>query len=605
MKRINKKTIRIFAAVITSAAATAVYLSGILFGTANRINDRLYQRGNVRSGMISVIQIDEHSLEELGPYQTWTRDYVAEAIEKLNEDPDTAPAVIGVDVLYIGNTGREADEHLVNAASLKDNVVFGSYVNIGTELSENDGSYALSKTITLYEEPFEELRNISSQGFVNGFYDKDGVIRHGLLSLTVPDGRTVPSFSYEICRKYSQYMGEDLVSPPLNENGYWYIDFTDYAGGYSDSFSLCDLISGEIPADYFTDGIVLIGPYAEGLMDSYTVAIDRAYDMYGVEIHANMIEAMLDGRFRREVPAWIMAALIAIITFAYVLIALGSRLEKGLVFAAILITGCPLLSVILYGKGFVTDVLYIPLFALAVTVVNIVLHYVTAMHEKKKVEGTFKRYVAPEIVDDILKQGMDTIKLGGEAVDCAILFVDIRGFTTMSESMEPEQVVEILNKYLELTSSSIFKYGGTLDKFIGDATMAIFGAPLPMEDHVFKAVCAANDMVERSHELARELEERFGRSVSFGVGVHCGKAVVGNIGTARRMDYTAIGDTVNTSARLEANAPADTVYLSKRVVESLEGRIECESVGNIPLKGKSEDLEVFKLLRIVDGSKKE
>ena len=168
----------------------------------------------------------------------------------------------------------------------------------------------------------------------------------------------------------------------------------------------------------------------------------------------------------------------------------------------------------------------------------------------------------------------------------------------MSEALEPEEVVSILNRYLELTSSSIFKYGGTLDKFIGDATMAIFNAPLPMEDYIYKAVCAANDMVERSHELAKELEERFGRSVSFGVGVHCGKAVVGNIGTERRMDYTAIGDTVNTSARLEANAPADTVYISKKVVEALGDRIECESVGNIPLKGKSEELVVFRLLKV-------
>lgn len=596
----NKHLIKLTGAAVIAAVAVIIYLSGILTGTANRINDRFFQRGNVRSGTVSIIQIDEHSLEVLGPYQTWTRDYVAEAIEKLNEDPDNAPAVIGVDVLYIGNTSKEADKHLVSAASLKDNVVFGSYVNVGTQLTENDGAYALQNTITLYEEPFEELKEVSSQGIVNGIYDKDGIIRHGLMSVTVPDGRTIPSFSYEICRKYGNYIGEDLVSPPLNENGYWYIDFTDYAGGYSDSFSLCDLINGDIPVDYFTDGIVLIGPYAEGLMDSYTVSIDRAYDMYGVEIHANMIEAMLDGRFKTETSKWIMAVITALVTFGAVILAEYCRPEKGIGYAVVFIIGYPLLCMFLYGKGFVFDILYIPLFVAAATVVSIVIHYIKVTIEKKKVEGTFKRYVAPEIVDDILKQGMDTIKLGGEAVDCAILFVDIRGFTTMSESMEPEQVVEILNRYLELTSSSIFKFGGTLDKFIGDATMAIFGAPLPMDDHIYKAVCAAYDMVERSHELARELEDRFGRSVSFGVGVHCGKAVVGNIGTQRRMDYTAIGDTVNTSARLEANAPADTVYISKNVADALSGRIDCESVGNIPLKGKSEELEVFRLTGITD-----
>lgn len=596
----NKRTIKIIIAFAVAVLSVAVYMSGILLGTANRLNDRFYQRGNVRSGNISIIQIDEHSLDVLGPYQTWTRDYVAEAIEMLNEDQENAPAVIGVDILYIGTTSEDADAHLVDAAGISDNVVFGSYVNVGTEMSENDGSYALTNTITLYEEPFDKLRDVSSEGIVNGFYDKDGVIRHGLTSVTVPDGRVIPSFSYEICRKYGQKTGEDIAPPPLNEKGYWYIDFTDYSGGYSDSISLCDLINGDIPTDYFADGIVLIGPYAEGLMDSYTVAIDRSYDMYGVEIHANMIEAMLDGRYKTEVSKWVMALIIAVLTFAAVLLAGSGRLEGGMIYAVICVVGFPALCVFLYKRGIVLDLLYVPLFVAAVTIVNIIIHYVTATLEKKKVEGTFRRYVAPEIVDDILKQGMDTIKLGGETVDCAILFVDIRGFTTMSEKLTPEQVVAILNRYLELTSSSIFKFGGTLDKFIGDATMAIFGAPLPMEDYVFKAVCAANDMVERSHDLARELEEQFGRSVSFGVGVHCGKAVVGNIGTTRRMDYTAIGDTVNTSARLEANAPADTVYISKKVVDILQDRIECESVGNIPLKGKSEELEVFRLISIND-----
>lgn len=168
----------------------------------------------------------------------------------------------------------------------------------------------------------------------------------------------------------------------------------------------------------------------------------------------------------------------------------------------------------------------------------------------------------------------------------------------MSESLEPETVVSILNRYLELTSSCIFDNGGTLDKFIGDATMAIFGAPVKMEDYVYKAVCAAYDMVVRAEEMSKELEKEYGKSVSFGVGVNCGKAVVGNIGTLRRMDYTAIGDTVNTAARLEANAPRGTVYISDEVYKRLEGRIKAESVGRIPLKGKSADIEVYKLLSI-------
>ena len=168
----------------------------------------------------------------------------------------------------------------------------------------------------------------------------------------------------------------------------------------------------------------------------------------------------------------------------------------------------------------------------------------------------------------------------------------------MSEMMQPEEVVAILNRYLALTSNCIFRHHGTLDKFIGDATMAIFNAPLPQEDYVYEAVLTAMDMVEGARELEKELKEKFGKSVSFGIGVHCGKAVVGNIGTERRMDYTAIGDTVNTAARLEANAPAGTVLISRNVYEKLKNRIEAVSIGNLPLKGKKEELEVFRVLQI-------
>lgn len=594
------KGIKIASIIIAALIALVVYLQGIGHTYANQLADIIYQRGDLRSGQVAIIGIDERALEELGPYQTWTRDYVAEAIEILNADSSIAPAGIGVDVLYTGNTSKEEDEHLVNAAKLRNNVVFGSFLNIDSVLVEEGDGYSISDEVTLYEEPFEALKKASTQGFVNGFNDSDGIIRHGLQTVTLKDGRTIPSFSYALYKEYARANGLfDEIAIPTNSNGYWYIDYTDYAGGYDDGYSLVDILNGDVTADCFTDGIVLIGPYAEGLMDGHRAAIGKDYYMYGVEVHANMIESMIRGEFKKEIARGLMALIIAIATIIGVILCFQRRLWINIVYAVLGIVVYPIVCAIVYGKGTVLDVFYVPVFTAVITVVAVIAHYIRATLEKRKVEGTFKRYVAPEIVDEITKQGLETIKLGGEAVDCAILFVDIRGFTTMSEMLEPEQVVSILNKYLNLTSTAIFKYGGTLDKFIGDATMAIFGAPLPMDDYIYKAVLAAKYMVDNSEELKKELEEKYGRSVSFGVGVHCGKAVVGNIGTARRMDYTAIGDTVNTSARLEANAPKDTVYISKKVVDALGNRIKCESVGNIPLKGKSEELEVFKLIDVL------
>ncbi len=168
------------------------------------------------------------------------------------------------------------------------------------------------------------------------------------------------------------------------------------------------------------------------------------------------------------------------------------------------------------------------------------------------------------------------------------------GSSTPGQPVEKE-VVQILNRYLTLTSSCIFDNKGTLDKFVGDCTMAFWGAPMPQEDSIYKAVKTAFDMLERSADVQRELQEKFGRTVSFGIGVHYGPAVVGNIGAPERMDYTAIGDTVNTAARLEANAPGGCIYVSHAVAEALEGRVRCTSLGDsVPLKGKATGFEVLR-----------
>jgi len=258
--------------------------------------------------------------------------------------------------------------------------------------------------------------------------------------------------------------------------------------------------------------------------------------------------------------------------------------------------GWLLVCVLMYRLGYILHPLWIPPAVTVVYVFTVALNYIRAAAEKRRITGTFKRYVAPEIVNELLKEGSDALGLGGKLCEIAVLFVDIRGFTPMSEILEPPQVVEVLNKYLTLTSSCIMSHGGTLDKFIGDATMAFWGAPLPQDDHIFKAAKTALDTVEASKDLTDELHERFGRTVSFGIGVHCGNAVVGNIGASVRMDYTAIGDTVNTAARLESNAKAGQILISRAVADALEGRILTTSLGDsIKLKGKSDGFEILTL----------
>ena len=211
--------------------------------------------------------------------------------------------------------------------------------------------------------------------------------------------------------------------------------------------------------------------------------------------------------------------------------------------------------------------------------------------------------MAPQVVDKLTKGNDFEIKLGGEKRDVAVLFVDIRGFTPMSENLQPEQVVQILNEYLSLTTESIFKHNGMLDKFIGDATMAVFNAPFDLEDYLYEAVATAWDIKSGSEKLEKKLMEQFGRTVSFGIGVNCGDAVVGNIGCEFRMDYTAIGDTVNTAARLESRAKPGQILISEKLYKALEDRIEAEEVGEMELKGKSNKIMVYSVTSITKEAK--
>ena len=175
-----------------------------------------------------------------------------------------------------------------------------------------------------------------------------------------------------------------------------------------------------------------------------------------------------------------------------------------------------------------------------------------------------------------------------EPQNVSVRAADVKAMTTVGKPC-----AEILNSYLALTTEAIFKNKGTLDKFVGDATMAVFNSPFDLDDYEFRAVCAAWDIVQGGIALEGELMERFGRSVGFGVGVNCGPAVVGNIGCDFRMDFTAIGDTVNTAARLEANAKKGQVLISDVLYERVKDRVEVEEVGAIPLKGKSKEVFVY------------
>ncbi|HET9015314.1 MAG TPA: adenylate/guanylate cyclase domain-containing protein [Thermomicrobiaceae bacterium] len=213
--------------------------------------------------------------------------------------------------------------------------------------------------------------------------------------------------------------------------------------------------------------------------------------------------------------------------------------------------------------------------------------------ERDRLRELFSRYVAPPVVEQLLRSP-DALALGGSRCDVTVLFADVRGFTGFSESHRPEEVVALLNSYLELATSEIFKQLGMLDKFLGDGVMAIFGAPLTLPDHELAAVRAALSMRERIAELRRETGTRAG----FGIGLNSGSAIVGNIGTPQVMSYTAIGDVVNVTARLQAEARAGEILISESTLERIRGTVEVEELGPLYVKGRAAPIATYKLLRL-------
>lgn len=605
MTKYNKNHAKALLRMLTAAGLlTLLIASGLLKRADLTVSDALYQSRSASDGKIVIVGIDQRALEEIGPYSQWGRDVTARAVNALNASKDCRPAVIALDILYAGKTDDASDSLLAETAGKYGNVLTACAAEFGNTLeAAGTDNYRLNTaSVTAFDEPYDALKNVTEQGHINAMMDVDGVLRRHLLTLTLSDGTCVPSLALAAAQKYADSQGlADIQLPPVDARGFWYVPFCGTPGDFYESISVADLISGEVSADYFADKIVLIGPYAAGMQDGYITAADHAQTMYGVEYQANVIQALLRGDYKQEIGDGIQ--LIAL--FLILLLAMPGFRRRPVRFSTllwiVLCGGYLLLCRFLYDRGYILHVLWIPVGVTVLYAGSLAFNYIREALEKRRVTSTFKRYVAPEIVSVLLKEDTESLGLGGKLTDITVLFVDVRGFTPMSELLDATQVVEILNRYLTLISECILKNGGTLDKFVGDAAMAFWGAPLAQEDPVMHAVQAAADMIAGSQALCRELTEKYGRTVSFGIGIHTGEAVVGNIGSPERMDYTAIGDTVNTAARLEANAPGGTIYISRAVADALEGRIRTVSLGDtIKLKGKKEGFEVLIMEEILE-----
>ena len=365
--------------------------------------------------------------------------------------------------------------------------------------------------------------------------------------------------------------------------------------------SMKDLIDGSIPTIRKSkNAIVVFGAYSSatdtGLSnDIYNSPIG---EMFGIEVQCNIIQSLLNDKLYTKVSTVSYTFINIIAIFGIVLLMTCLAFYLGIVAFALGVGIEFIIMAIMHSAGsyyFISMPVFLLIFAF---VVMITLHYYNEYKHKKEVIGTFKRYISPDVAEQLVEKQSDAMALGGRKRNVACLFVDIRGFTKMSEELTPEEVVDVLNGYLEMATNQVFRFGGMVDKFIGDCVMAIFNAPVDLDDYIYKAVCAAFGIVKEGKKICDQVMEKYGKKLEFGVGVHFGDAVIGNIGSKTRMDFTAIGDTVNTASRIEASAGGSQVLISSFVYEELKDRVKVVDAGDRMFKNKKEAIKCYEVVEI-------
>ena len=565
------------------------------FSTVDNLIMDIYQKPSTTSS-ITIIAIDDKTLAWKKKEAITRADY-AKVIENLYTKG--GPQVLGIDVLFTGDSESAENDILLANAVMGKEVVVGNLLVYGNELIGSDTSLSINKTITGISYPYDKLNTAvgkDGSGFVNTILDtSDSVVRK--LAPTMKKGNDLyDSFAYTIYKKYAEL--NDLNVNTYNPNTEYRFKYSGKPGDY-EIISFVDIYNGTISRN-FSDDIVLIGAYATGLADDFFTPIDKSQKMNGVEAHANMIDAYIKNDVVNEIDNVLLSFIVLIVVFliayiiykSHIIVSSAVALGTSIVFIV-------LQSVLFIAKAYVPFnvlVLGIIVAYLGILVTNYLIEYI----RRKRTVNIFKKYVAKEVVEKALKDGDNKIELGGIKKDIAVMFIDIRGFTTLSEALEPGEIVEILNRYLDITSSEILAVGGTLDKFIGDATMAVFNSPFDLDDYEYKAVLAANNIRKRAKELEDECMKLYNKTVRFGIGVNVGEAVVGNIGSQKRMDFTAIGDTVNTASRLEGKALGGEIVISKALKDRLDSRVITEFKDNLQLKGKADFVEAYRVVDVLD-----
>jgi adenylate cyclase len=632
----------------TQQVACDAHAAGCLVNISVHPEDRFYGYGKPDKQVV-IVGIDNQSVRALGQYPLSRSDY-ADALKNLEKD---GAAVVAFDVSFPDprdGFGQPSTGDSKFAAALSDSKipVILSYPAGG--LDTGAGKLIQQSGQGIDEIPLKAFRCMDEfkspdlpcqrpdknviLASPDLQLDADGVVRKVPLFVQpacfADGGCSTPvinNFAFAAYRALNQ--GADQVggtgltasgdranygstwSAQVDGTGSALINFSGPPGNYERNGQYAhfsDVVNGTVSPDLVKGNIVLIGAYnLSGVHDEQLVTTSAGSNgtlpMAGVELHANVIQmfgvSVGASLLTREPP---LVVLLSILALAVLLALLVARLSviRGLLATVVALAAFTVAMAFLAGNyGFVPD-LFHPMLAMALTYTGVTAYRVLYEdRERRKVTSLFGQYLKPEIVTQLAKTrgGVADIMRGGERRDITLLFVDIRGFTSMSESMNAHDVAAVIQMYLDHLSGIIFTWDGTIDKYVGDEIVAFWGAPRTQENHALLAVRCAYDLINRAPELQERLLAEGLPPVRWGIGVNTGPAVVGNLGSRSRIQYTALGDTVNTAARFCANAPAFHLLIGQPTYDACKDYIAVDLVPGVQLKGKS--AETFRIYQVV------
>jgi adenylate cyclase len=595
MKKLSQRTM-----ILLAGNLCVVLLSSLLFlsGALNTISNSLFDF-NMKNGMshqpagdILLVTIDTDSLQKLGPYP-WDRKLYSDLIQKLE---DGGAKAIALDIELYTQSNNPASDALVSAISKKyNNIIIPSHAELegiisrSTIVQKNQLIHA-DRVIT----PLADFKTVPAH--INAVFDPDGVIRRTWLQIDTPQS-VYSSFALKLAEMAGADIKPFLQIQPMGDRPKTEI-LIKYDAVQKDfeNVSYHKVLDGTVPAKIFKDRIVLVGYAAPGSDQGITPVENH---MSLVFAHANILNQILAGEiitFISDIWLFMILILLALIAGFITWRLKSSILSVALVFLIVIALLVAQYSLYAYNT-LIFDSTY-PLTAVILAyLVNIAIKTYFETKNKNFITKQFGRYISPELVKEIASSDRE-IALGGINKELSILFLDIRGFTTLSEKLQPAEVVDFLNTMFNLITEKALENHGTIDKFIGDAAMILFNAPLDVPNHEYYAVKTAYDIQRGMEDVRNRIKEKYNVVVSVGIGINTGEVVVGNIGSYLRVDYTAIGDHVNIAARIESNTTAHQILVSESTYDRTKEHFEYNFAGEKMMKGKSVALKLFEVTEL-------